>query len=180
MNVKPVINIIGDKINYFSVAGLIFTSDVSEDHLVNGKDIYSVKICFEKLLDSFDEKEKIYSASFIKNTSALPYTASTIIGSCNTHMLLCFQYSYKDPILFIYDMDKKMVKNYVDIKIAKQILEKDVYDAILDEIHYKRNLNYRYPGINSFLDFLDFYKDIINKSRNDNYIKEDACIEIEL
>lgn len=176
----PVAKVIDNKIQYFPVAGLIFTSDIENNNLPTSKDLFEMQMRFKSLTESFNQENKNYHSSFVKNNSALPYNSKSILAQLDEHLIINFRYSYNNPLFIIYDVEKDLVQNYIDIENAKIILNDKVFEYIQEMLHMPRNLDRIYKGITNFNEFVDEYKEILEKYKNENTISGYECIEIDL
>lgn len=169
------------QVQYFSIANLIFTSPANQEIMLNSKEIEEIQNRFITILKSFEESsETHYSSGFVMGKNSLPYNSMVTMGRIGNYLILHFTYSYKNPILFVIDTKEKLIKNYIDISLAKNILNDDVYEDITESLHYPKNMKNLFKGIENMDNFINSYQAKLSEHENKYTVTGYDCFEITL
>ena len=177
---RPVARVVNGKIQYFPVAGLIFTDDVSSNNIISSVDLYEIQKRFKSIVNGFDQAEKNYNSSSIGNKTSLPFNSKAAIHKTDEQLILNFEYSYNKPLLLVYDLKQKRIQNYVDINKVKSILNDLVYESTIEGLYSSCNLDRIYRNVDDFNKFISSYKKILENYKNENTVSGYECIEIDL
>jgi hypothetical protein len=142
----------------FELAGMFFvcgtdtTADEQED----------IKTRFEKILDSFLIPDKHYTKNSKTDNSELPYNSGVRMkGSycveIGDYLVLHFASSYKEPLMFMYNIKTATVYNYIEYDVAKMILDDDIYEAVFSGLHQRRVMDGMLKGVADLDKFIEQY-----------------------
>lgn len=167
------------QIQYFSIANLIFTSPADQEIILNSKEVEEIQNRFITILKSFEESsETHYASGFVMGKNSLPYNSMVTMGRIGNYLILHFTYSYKNTILFVIDTKERLIKNYIDISLAKNILNDDIYEDIMESLHYPRNMKNLFKNIENMNDFIDLYQTKLSEHENKYTSTGYNCFEI--
>ena len=153
----------------FELAGMFFVcnGDVSIDEQTD------IKARFERILDSFLIPDKHYVKNIKTDNSQLPYNSGVRMkGSycveIGDYLVLHFTSSYKDPLMFMYNIKTSTVYNYIEYDVAKTILDDDIYEAVFNGLHQRRIMDGMLKGITDLDKFIKQYV-LTAKDRHECY-----------
>ena len=165
------------EIQHFKVAELIFISNQNTG-IVTPSERKEIKNRFESIIESFlNEHNKDHNAGYVKmGKSGLPH--NSMIKIDNKRMVLNYQNTFKEPMLFVFDFEKRIVCNYINIKDASFILSDKVYKNTKTEFSYSKQLNNIFPNIQNIDCFIEFYKTKIKENENKQMTTGTKCFNI--
>ncbi len=142
----------------FELAGMFFVC--SDDTATNEQE--DIKARFEKILDSFLIPDKHYTKSSNTDNSELPYNSGVRMkGSycveIGDYLVLHFTSSYKEPLMFMYNIKTATVYNYMEYDVAKAILDNDIYEAVFNGLHQRRVMDGMLKGVADLDKFIEQY-----------------------
>ena len=123
-----------------------------------------------------------YNTDYIKGgKNPLPYTSMSYIGRLNNRLMLHFVSDFGKPLMLIYDIHTKQVRNFIDIEAAKSILNDKIYDNLQFELSYSRTENGMSRilyGVENINQFMQEYSE--ENHRNADTITGYDCVEYDL
>lgn len=168
-------------IQLFQIAELIFSCSPNEMSLTSKEELVAIKEKFEQLLKMFEPTSTHYTTDGIKKgASKLPYNTIASIGRIGEYTILHFATSYSEPLLFVVDIHAEVARNYIDINVAKNILNKIVYENIELKFSQPKNLDRVVKNIPNISDFIEDYKSELKKHNNSEFPTGRECFEMSL
>lgn len=169
-----------EQVQYFKIASLLFTSNINILLSINSSEIKEIQARFSNIMNSFIEKGTNKSINYIKEKDILPYESKVRVGKMGNHLILNFKNDFNNPCLFILDIKEQKVKNYIDIQLAKEILNNEIYDTMQEELHKKKNLTNIIKNVKSIEKFIKEFEKQMELHKNSNTITGYDCFEIDL
>ena len=166
------------------IAGLVFTCE-NEDDFVSQEDESDIKSRFTKILESFIIPDKHYASKTKTNNSLLPYNSGirmkgTFCVEIGDFLVLHFTSSYLEPLLFMYNVKTFTICNYIHMRVAKRILDDDVYTAVFNGLHQRRIMDGMLKDVTNFDDFIKKYEEMRSEQKNQERKTGINCFSIKL
>ncbi len=151
----------------FTVADLIFAKDIQKPISISEKDLKTIKEEFLKIVNSLEGIEKTKGTKEHKFAEmTLPYNAMSIMTRLNDHLVLHCSTSYAQPMLFIIDMQKEEIRNYIDIEVAKIILNDKAREKIDRQLSSPFHFGAFYPNIKDVNMLAEKYAERLRQHKN--------------
>ena len=170
------------QVQYFQIANLIFSSSYNETVTMSGKDMAEIQTRFQQLVKSFEASNNTqYTTNFIKQGgNNLPYNSMVAFGMIKDHLLLHFTYSYREPVMLIINTKDNMLRNFINIEKAKDILDDDIYNDVKEALSFPKKLDRIFKGISDINSFIEKYEEILQSYNNLETVTGRECFEINL